>query len=85
MDEEIEPPQMYIFENVTTEVRNFVKTSQYQWIPIEKNGMLYYSVGISPTEKIQAASEMTEVMKDLSAQAHFLCHWYINFHHVHTV
>ena len=42
-------------------------------------------VGISPTEKIEAASEMTEVMKDLSAQAHFLCHWYTNFHHVHTV
>ena len=42
MDEEIEPPQMYIFQNVTIQVRNFVKTSQYQWIPIEKNGMLYY-------------------------------------------
>ena len=33
MDEEIEPPQMYIFENVTIEVRNFVKTSQYHGYP----------------------------------------------------
>ena len=42
----------------------------YQNIPVSahihrKNGILYYSGWILPTEKIQAASKMTEVMKDL--------------------
>ena len=62
-DEEIEASQTYFFEKVTIDVKTFVKTSQYQhnqwWY-----GILYYSGRILPTEKIQAASEMTEVMKD---------------------
>ena len=32
---------------------------------IENNGILYYSGRIFPTEKIQAANETTEIIKDL--------------------
>ena len=35
----------------------------------ENNGILYYSGRILPTEKIQAASEMAEVIKDVSSSA----------------
>ena len=46
MDEEIEASQR------TIEVKKFVKTFQYHRISIEKNGKLYDSGRISPTDKI---------------------------------
>ena len=61
----MEASQTYFFQKAAIEVKRFFKTCQYQYISIEKNGILYYNGRILPTEKIQAASEMTEVMKDL--------------------
>ena len=64
-DEEIETSQTYFFQKATIEVKKLVNKSHYQRMSIEKNGILYYSGRILPTDKIQAASEMTEVMKGL--------------------
>ena len=66
LDEEIEVSQtFFFFQKATIEIKTFVRTSHYQQISIEKNGILYYTWRILPTEKIQAANEMTEVIKDL--------------------
>ena len=68
LDEEIEVSQTYyyfFFQKATIEIKMFVRTSHYQQISIEKYGLLYYTWRILPTEKIQAADEMTEVIKDL--------------------
>ena len=64
LDEEIEV-SLFFFQKATIEIKTFVRTSHYQQISIEKNGILYYTWRILPTEKIQAANEMTEVIKDL--------------------
>ena len=65
LDEEIEVSLFFFFQKATIEIKTFVRTSHYQQISIEKNGILYYTWRILPTEKIQAANEMTEVIKDL--------------------
>ena len=39
-DEEIEASQTYFFQKATTDVKKFVKTSQYQQISREKYGIL---------------------------------------------
>lgn len=49
-----------------------------------KDGMKYYGVRILSTEKIPAASEVTEIMNHfISSQ--FCVRWYINTSHFDTV
>ena len=44
LDEEIEVSQtFFFFQKATIEIKTFVRTSHYQQISIEKNGILYYT------------------------------------------
>ena len=53
-----------------SEIKNILLTGEeieasQTFFFVKKHGILHYSKRTLPTEKIQAASEMTEVMKDL--------------------
>ena len=64
-DEEIEKAKMYFFRKATEEIKFHLKESKYQNISMEKNGVLYYTGRILPTQEIKVVANMTNVMKDL--------------------
>ena len=64
---EINLAKQYFFEKATSEVKQFLKPSQYQQITSERNGILYYTGRILPTENVTSTCEMSDVMKDLSS------------------
>ena len=66
-EEEIKASQLYFFKKATAEIKKFVKRSNYQKISVEKDKVLYYTGRILSTSNIEAAGEMSSVMKDLSA------------------
>ena len=66
-DEEILAAKEYFFRKATLEVKRFIKPTQYQKISIERDGILYYSGKILPTDNIKITGEMSTVMKDLAA------------------
>ena len=66
-DEEIMAAKEYFFRKETVEVKRFIKPTQYQKISIKRDGILYYSVIILPTDNIKITGEMSAAMKDLSA------------------
>ena len=66
-DEEILAAKEYFFRKATLEVKRFIKPTQYQKISIERDGILYYSGRILPTDNIKITGEMSTVMKDLAA------------------
>ena len=66
-EEEIKASQLYFFKKATAEIKKFVKLSNYQKISVEKDKVLYYTGRILSTSNIEAAGEMSSVMKDLSA------------------
>ena len=47
-----------MFQKATVEIKGYIKS-------MEKDGTKYYGVRILSAEKIQAASEMTEIMNHL--------------------
>ena len=57
----------YFFKKATTEVKHFVNVSQYKDLSIEKDGVLYYTGRILPTDNITVIGKATKVMKDLKA------------------
>ena len=66
-DEEINLSKQYFFKKATSEVKMYLKPSQYQQITTEKDEILYYNGRILPTENVTATCEMSDVMKDLSS------------------
>ena len=66
-DEEILAAKEYFFRKATLEVKKSIKPTQYQKISIERDGILYYSGRILPTDNIKITGEMSTVMKDLAA------------------
>ena len=71
-DKKINLAKLYFFKKVTSEVKQFLKPSQYQQITTEKDGILYYNGRILPTEKVTSTFEMSDVMKDLSSSTFFV-------------
>ena len=66
-DEKILAAKKYFFRNARLEVNIFIKPTQYQKISIQRDGILYYSRRILPTDNIKITGEMSTVMKDLAA------------------
>ena len=66
-DEEINLSKQYFFKKATSEVKMYLKPSQYQQITTEKDEILYYNGRILPTENVTAICEMSDVMKDFSS------------------
>ena len=67
-EDKIQDAHNYIFRLTTEEVKNAMKKDKYEKISIEKNGILYYSGRILPTQKVSttAVATLTDTMLDLS-------------------
>ena len=82
---EAEAPQRNFFlQKATIEVKQFIKTSQYQRISTEKMG---YYITVDESCQLRRSKQLVKWLKSwkISAQTHFVCHWYINTHHLHTI
>ena len=66
-DEELSEASMYFFKKATEEVKHFNSKDKYEKISFEKNGILYYSGRILPTQKVTSIQTMTDTMRDLSS------------------
>ena len=66
-DEETLAAKGYLFRKATLEIKRFINPTQYQKISIERDGILYYSGRILPTDNTKITGEMSTVMKDLAA------------------
>ena len=66
-DEEIKNAMDYFYDKATNEVKKFCKKEKYENISYEKEGILYYTGRILPSQQINSITTMTDVMQDLSA------------------
>ena len=66
-DEETLAAKEYLFRKAILEIKRFINPTQYQKISIERDGILYYSGRILPTDNTKITGEMSTVMKDLAA------------------
>ena len=65
-DEELQVAMDYFFKLATLEIKKFQKATAYEKISFEKDGILYYSGRILPTQTITSVTtQMTDVMIDL--------------------
>ena len=65
--QELEKTTQYFFKKGTEEIKHFLKESQYKKISKEKDGILFYTGRILPTQNVSIVGRMTEAMKDLTA------------------
>ena len=56
----------YYFKKATLEIKHFLAEKQYKTISYEKNGVLYYTGRILPTQKIDGGTNLADVCVDLS-------------------
>ena len=66
-DEELKSAKMYLFKKATLEVKHFLKSSQYENISNEVDGVLTYTGRILPTDQVTIVGRATQVMKDLTS------------------
>ena len=66
-DEEMLNARNYYFRKATQEVKEFMKTADYEKISVEKNEILFYTGRILPTEKISSVNRLSNIMQDLCA------------------
>ena len=71
-DDELKEGKDYFFRKASDEIRHFVKPSEYEKISIEKEGILYYTGRILPTQRVDSVVSLTDVMKDLSGTSFFV-------------
>ena len=71
-DEEIVAAKDCFFRKATLEKKKFIKPSQYQKISIERDGILYCSGRILPTDSTKITGEVFTVMKDLAAETFYV-------------
>ena len=71
-DEEIVAAKDYFFRKAALEKKKFIKPSQYQKISIERDGILYCSGRILPTDSTKITGEVFTVMKDLAAETFYV-------------
>ena len=62
---ELQKAQTYFWKKATAEVKHFVKDHKYKRISTDVNGVLTYTGRILSTDKIDIATPMTKIMKDL--------------------
>ena len=59
----------YFYSKATLEVKKFLKGKSYKNITIEKNGILYYTGRILPSQIINNKSNLSDVCMDLSMES----------------
>ena len=65
-EEEIKNAMDYFYGKATNEVKKFCRKEKYEKISHEKEGILYYSGRILPSQQITSITTMTDTMQDLS-------------------
>ena len=65
-EEEITEARNYLFRIATREVKDAMKKEKYEKISFERNGILYYSGRILPTQQVSSIATLTDTMLDLS-------------------
>ena len=66
-DEDLLMSRQYFFQKATEEVKYFNNNSKFKNISEGRDGILYYTGRILPTDHITAIGKATNIMKDLSA------------------
>ena len=66
-DEELQDASKYFFKKGTQELMHFNSKDKYEKISFEKDGILYYSGRILPSQEITSIQTMTDTMRDLSS------------------
>ncbi|XP_066924073.1 uncharacterized protein [Clytia hemisphaerica] len=66
-DEDISNSRQYFFKKATQEVKHFNDRSKFKKISEEKDGILYFTGRILPTDQISTLGKATSTMKDLTA------------------
>ena len=66
-DEDIKRSKDYFFKKASQEVKHFNPESKFKKISEEKDGILYYTGRILPTDQISTLGKATSTMKDLTA------------------
>ena len=66
-DVELNDASTYFYKKATEEVIHFNTKDKYEKISVEKNGILYYSGRILPTQDITSIQTMTDTMRDLNS------------------
>ena len=65
-EDEIRESKTYFFKKATMEVKKFNKQTFYSKFSQEKNGVLWYTGRILPTDEVTIVGRFTKAMKDLS-------------------
>ena len=66
-DEDLTLALNYFYRKCTLEVKHFVDKKSYEKISIEKNGILYYSGRILPSQEFGGTLKLSDVMLDLTS------------------
>ena len=66
-DDELNDARRYYFLKATEEVLHFAKKEDYKHLSTFKDGILYYTGRILPTQAVESVVTLTDVMKDLSS------------------
>ena len=66
-DDEVKEAENYYYMKGSEEVMKFVNEKAYKNIPFKKDGILYYTGRILPTQEINSVTSLPTVMKDLSS------------------
>ncbi|XP_066917852.1 uncharacterized protein [Clytia hemisphaerica] len=66
-EDDLEEARNYLFRKATLEVNTFVPTNKVKKISEMKDGILYYTGRILPTDNVTILGNATNVMKDLGA------------------
>ena len=65
-EEELVEARNYLFRVASKEVKDAMKKDKYEKISVERDGILFYTGRILPTQKVSAAVTLTDTMLDLS-------------------
>ena len=68
-DEELKNAENYYYRVAALELKQFAKSSTYEKISVEKDGILLYKGRILPSQQIEGIVPLTDTMKDLTAMS----------------
>ena len=65
-EDEVQDGRKYFFKKTTAEVKHFNKQKSYEKFSVEREGVLWYTGRILPTNEFTITGRFTDAMKDLS-------------------
>ncbi|MEM7375648.1 MAG: hypothetical protein AAF587_44055 [Bacteroidota bacterium] len=71
-DEDIQKAEAYFYQKATQEIKMFTSHAKYKKISHEREGILYYTGRILPTDEVSIIGKATNIMKDLSSLSFYV-------------